>query len=572
MKKKNIVISTFLTLIFCLTLVLGACGVKSYSVEAPSVTGYSITPIEDKEKIKEGESYSFKVELHDGYIAPALAVKANGVEIVPVDGIYTVDNIKENVVLTVYGVQKYENKIFAPVQQPTEQVEYSDQINTKLGTIFNFIGIIQNKQLQVPEELPSMLSAFGVQESTIDNLIAAINSVNIIDIINLVSGITNNLPIAKSNIEFLMPTVKTFLDAVGPDQAALVIYNFALPYLTSEEGSAPLDYSESDIAEILTIEPSNYQTVQDVIDKAVEIYGYYGPKLEAVRGEFTNEFLDNTLTQENITYLMRFIFDQLNRVVTDINLDNLTYLINFIKAENLDMEDLTETEIAAWETLFEVDIIEKFGDFISNALNSAYMDKDTYNRFVPSIEKLINFAFTQIYFEDEYYDFDSENSNETYLYFLTEFDVIYYDVDSYKLVSPETAKAFLEEFAAKAAALNELNPETFDIEDYFEAIPELELITEILISDNSWETLTLIKNTVAMIADELDEFRFGYIMSLEGFEEAYVHILYYLNQAYNEIPAAKRTAFTDSYDFIIELLEIPSETEPAPLPQPEPAD
>jgi len=73
-----------------------------------SPVGYSVTPVAGSESpVAEGGSYSFKVDILEGYAKNSeFAVKANGTLLTPdADGVYTIDNIQAHQTVTVEGVQ-----------------------------------------------------------------------------------------------------------------------------------------------------------------------------------------------------------------------------------------------------------------------------------------------------------------------------------------------------------------------------------------------------------------------------------------------------------------------------------
>lgn len=78
-----------------------------YRVTLPSSpVGYVVTKYGDSSQdVTEGGSFSFKVTILDGYEADSsFSVKANGVTLTAVDGVYTISNITANQQITVVGV------------------------------------------------------------------------------------------------------------------------------------------------------------------------------------------------------------------------------------------------------------------------------------------------------------------------------------------------------------------------------------------------------------------------------------------------------------------------------------
>ena len=76
----------------------------SYSVTLPQVEGAQIVGL-DPSEVEQGGSFSFKITLQDGYVGEELVVKANGMTLLPdANGIYTITNINDNILITVTGV------------------------------------------------------------------------------------------------------------------------------------------------------------------------------------------------------------------------------------------------------------------------------------------------------------------------------------------------------------------------------------------------------------------------------------------------------------------------------------
>ena len=74
-----------------------------YKVLPPAdPVGYTV--IVSGQEVTFGQSATFTVEIAEGYSAKELSVKANGVEIEPAEGIYTIPAVTENVQITVSGV------------------------------------------------------------------------------------------------------------------------------------------------------------------------------------------------------------------------------------------------------------------------------------------------------------------------------------------------------------------------------------------------------------------------------------------------------------------------------------
>ena len=95
-----------------LTLGLAACNKKdappqdekaTYSVSIPSGEGYTVV---GAASVKEGEDYSFQVNIANGYNGTDMVVKVNGNTVVKTGNAYVVNSVSGNLVITVTGVKK----------------------------------------------------------------------------------------------------------------------------------------------------------------------------------------------------------------------------------------------------------------------------------------------------------------------------------------------------------------------------------------------------------------------------------------------------------------------------------
>ena len=80
------------------------CGYESYNVALPTGEGYTVTG--GTVPVTEGDSYSFTVSISGGYDGENMVVLVNGEAIEAVDGTYTVENVREDLTVTVEGVVK----------------------------------------------------------------------------------------------------------------------------------------------------------------------------------------------------------------------------------------------------------------------------------------------------------------------------------------------------------------------------------------------------------------------------------------------------------------------------------
>ena len=78
-----------------------------YTVTLPTDSGYTIIEEGSTSPVAEGGSYSFTLEITEGYYKTnAFAVKANGTELKETGGVYTISDIRANQTVTVQGVAR----------------------------------------------------------------------------------------------------------------------------------------------------------------------------------------------------------------------------------------------------------------------------------------------------------------------------------------------------------------------------------------------------------------------------------------------------------------------------------
>lgn len=110
--KRNSALLIVIAIVLVLTLSLAACNKKdappqdekaTYSVSIPSGEGYTVVGAAN---VKEGEDYSFQVNIANGYNGTDMVVKVNGNTVVKTGNAYVVNSVSGNLVITVTGVKK----------------------------------------------------------------------------------------------------------------------------------------------------------------------------------------------------------------------------------------------------------------------------------------------------------------------------------------------------------------------------------------------------------------------------------------------------------------------------------
>ena len=84
-----------------LTVAIEPVVLSTYSVTLPSGVGYTVN---GGTGVLSGSNYSFSVTLNEGYTKSKALVKVNGVELTGTGGVYTVENVQEDLVVTVENI------------------------------------------------------------------------------------------------------------------------------------------------------------------------------------------------------------------------------------------------------------------------------------------------------------------------------------------------------------------------------------------------------------------------------------------------------------------------------------
>jgi len=87
---------------------------KQYTVSLPEVAGVLFTPTDGSTSpVEHGGKFTFTVELQAGYTQSNIAVFANNVQLFPFSGVYIINNIIANQVVTITGVELNKYKVVA---------------------------------------------------------------------------------------------------------------------------------------------------------------------------------------------------------------------------------------------------------------------------------------------------------------------------------------------------------------------------------------------------------------------------------------------------------------------------
>ena len=103
------------------------CGYNSYVATLSAGDGYTVNGMSgEANPIREGDTYTFTVTVLAGYDGENMVVKANGLPVTASDGTYAVENVTENLNITVEGVEKIEVDMTNAIAVYTNGVDGSE--------------------------------------------------------------------------------------------------------------------------------------------------------------------------------------------------------------------------------------------------------------------------------------------------------------------------------------------------------------------------------------------------------------------------------------------------------------
>ncbi len=205
----------------------GIAGINTYIVNLPQTqTGYIITNIDNSDfdesiTIEYSGSLSFKIRLDENYLQSAdnVVVKNNGIIITAENGIYTIDNITQDVNITVEGVEINRYQVIFP----TAQIGYS--ITNLDGTEFVITSVEYNSSISFRIKL-------NIEYSRSDNIVVKNNGTIIIaeNGIYTIRNITENGNISIDGIELnryqiILPQTQTGYLITNLDNVEFVMAN-----------------------------------------------------------------------------------------------------------------------------------------------------------------------------------------------------------------------------------------------------------------------------------------------------------------------------------------------------------
>ena len=214
--KRNSALLIVIAIVLVLTLCLAACNKKdappqdekaTYSVSILSGEGYTVV---GAASVKEGEDYSFQVNIANGYNGTDMVVKVNGNTVVKTGNAYVVNSVSGNLVITVTGVKKNAPDTYTVTLPSGNGFTASGETTVTAGSNYTFTVTVATGY-DVSTLVVKNGEATLTATSTEDNVVTyTINNVQ--------SNITLTATIAKLKFSVTLPTGEGYA-VVGESEA-----------------------------------------------------------------------------------------------------------------------------------------------------------------------------------------------------------------------------------------------------------------------------------------------------------------------------------------------------------------
>ena len=214
--KRNSALLIVIAIVLVLTLGLAACNKKdappqdekaTYSVSIPSGEGYTVV---GEANVKEGEDYSFQVNIANGYNGTDMVVKVNGNTVVKTGNAYVVNSVSGNLVITVTGVKKNAPDTYTVTLPSGNGFMASGETTVTAGSNYTFTVTVAtgyDVSTLVVKNVEATLTATSTEGNVVTYTIN-----------NVQSNITLTATIAKLKFSVTLPTGEGYA-VVGESEA-----------------------------------------------------------------------------------------------------------------------------------------------------------------------------------------------------------------------------------------------------------------------------------------------------------------------------------------------------------------
>lgn len=148
MKRNSALLIVVLIMVLVLSLGLAACNdaggqgeKQTFSVTIPSGEGYTVV---GEATVKEGENYSFSVNIAEGYNSANMVVKVNGNTVTKTGNVFVVNSVSGNLVITVTGVAKNGPSVFNVTLPNGAGYSVSGDTTVNKGSDYSFTVTVAN--------------------------------------------------------------------------------------------------------------------------------------------------------------------------------------------------------------------------------------------------------------------------------------------------------------------------------------------------------------------------------------------------------------------------------------------
>lgn len=281
--KRNSALLIVIAIVLVLTLGLAACNKKdappqdekaTYSVSIPSGEGYTVV---GETNVKEGEDYSFQVNIANGYNATDMVVKVNGNTVVKTGNAYVVNSVSGNLVITVTGVKKNAPDTYTVTLPSGNGFTASGETTVTAGSNYTFTVTVAtgyDVSTLVVKNGEATLTAMSTEGNVVTYTIN-----------NVQSNITLTATIAKLKFSVTLPTGEGYA-VVGESEAVYgedytftvnAVAGYSVKDAVVKSGDVTLTgvngtYTVANVTANVVITVENVVKLQDYVSVTTRVY------------------------------------------------------------------------------------------------------------------------------------------------------------------------------------------------------------------------------------------------------------------------------------------------------------
>lgn len=281
--KRNSALLIVIAIVLVLTLGLAACNKKdappqdekaTYSVSIPSGEGYTVV---GEANVKEGEDYSFQVNIANGYNGTDMVVKVNGNTVVKTGNAYVVNSVSGNLVITVTGVKKNAPDTYTVTLPSGNGFTASGETTVTAGSNYTFTVTVAtgyDVSTLVVKNVEATLTATSTEGNVVTYTIN-----------NVQSNITLTATIAKLKFSVTLPTGEGYA-VVGESEAVYgedytftvnAVAGYSVKDAVVKSGDVTLTgvngtYTVANVTANVVITVENVVKLQDYVSVTTRVY------------------------------------------------------------------------------------------------------------------------------------------------------------------------------------------------------------------------------------------------------------------------------------------------------------